>query len=106
MPRYEIVTHISIDVDGATPEEAAAVFRREILMSNGRALRSLAVWPAHAGPTPTPLPAPLQQQLIDFFAAVARQAAVEEEIFRTRVEEIFADDVATRENETGHQIDR
>ena len=91
MPRYEIVTHLAVDLDGAMPEEAAAVFRREFLAGEGFALRSLAVWPSSHGTTPTPLPPPLQQQLVDFFAAVARHAAVEEELFRARVEDIFAE---------------
>jgi hypothetical protein len=106
MPRYEIVTHIALDIDGATPEEAAAVFRREILIGHERALRSLAVWPAHHGSTPGTLPAPLQQQLVDFFAAVARHAAVEEEVFRARVEEIFSDDFALRTTNTTDQVKR
>lgn len=106
MPRYELVTHISINVDCGSPEEAAAFFQREILTGAGRELRSLAVWPSHAGPTPTPLPAPLQQQLVDFFAAVARQAAVEEEIFRGRVAEIFADDDAAGDDGAALQDNR
>lgn len=90
MPRYEVVTHIAIELDGAMPEEAAMVFRREFLATKGLALRGLAVWPCAHDATPSPLPAPLQQQLVDFFAAVARHAAIEEEVFRARVEDIFA----------------
>jgi hypothetical protein len=89
MPRYEVVTHITVDLDGEIPEEAAAVFRRELVARSGIALHSLAVWPSQNGATPTPLPPPFQQQLVDFFAAVARHAAVEEEVFRARVEDIL-----------------
>jgi hypothetical protein len=89
MPRYEVVSHVAVELDGEIPEVAAAVFRREFVGNAGVALRSLAVWPSHAGPAPTPLPAPLQQQLVDFFAAVARHAAVEEDVFRARVEDIL-----------------
>jgi len=89
MPRYEVVSHVAVELDGEIPEEAAAVFRREFVAGPGIALRSLAVWPSHAGAKAAPLPPPLQQQLVDFFAAVARHAAVEEEVFRARVEEIL-----------------
>jgi hypothetical protein len=107
MPRYEVVTHIAVDLDGDLPEEAAAVFRREFVAAPGIALRSLAVWPSHAGATPSPLPPHLQQQLVDFFAAVACHAAVEEEVFRARVEEILGSgaDAAltgTRDEQVGH----
>lgn len=95
MPRYEVVSHVAIELDGGTPEEAAAVFRREFAGNAGIALRRLAVWPCHAGTVPTPLPAPLQQQLVDFFAAVARHAAVEEEVFRARVEDILRPELDT-----------
>jgi len=91
MPRYEIVTHLAVELDGAMPEEAASVFRREYLAVDGLALRSLAVWPSSHGSTPSPLPPSLRQQLVDFFAAVARHAAVEEEVFRARVEDIFTE---------------
>lgn len=104
MPRYEVVTHLAVDLDGEIPEEAAAVFRREFIGDGGIALRSLAVWPSHAGAVPTPLPPLLQQQLVDFFAAVARHAAVEEEVFRAAVE-----DILTRESESerpGNQSER
>jgi hypothetical protein len=90
MPRYEVVTHIAVELDGAMPEEAAAVYRRALLAVDGLALRGLAVWPSTRDSTPTPLPPPLQQQLIEFFAAVARHAAAEEAVFRARVEDIFA----------------
>jgi hypothetical protein len=89
VPRYEVVTHIAVELDGEMPEEAAAVFQRELAARSGFALRGLAVWPSQNGATPSPLPPPLQQQLVDFFAAVARHAAIEEEVFRTRVEEIL-----------------
>ncbi|MEA2511856.1 MAG: hypothetical protein QOJ59_1343 [Thermomicrobiales bacterium] len=94
MPRYEIVTHVAIELDGATPEEAASVFKREFLRDQGISLHSLAVWPTSPSSRPSPLPPPLLQQLLDFFAAVARHAAVEEEVFRARVEDIFMEAVA------------
>jgi hypothetical protein len=90
MPRYEVVAHIAVELDGAMPEEAAAVYRLRFLAGEGLALRGLAVWPCAHDSLPSPLPPPLQQQLEDFFAAVARHAAVEEATFRARVEDIFA----------------
>lgn len=92
MPRYEVVTHVAVELDGEMPEEAATVFRREFVGDAGFTLRHLAVWPSHQGAQPSPLPAPLQQQLVDFFAAVARHAAVEEEVFRARVADILGQD--------------
>jgi hypothetical protein len=90
MPRYEVVAHITVDLDGAMPEEAAAVYRHRFLSGEGLALRGLAVWPCAHDSSPSPLPPSLHQQLEDFFAAVARHAAVEEAVFRARVEDIFA----------------
>lgn len=90
MPRYEVLTHIAVELDGTTPEEAAAVFKRAFLGGAGLALRGLAVWPSAGSSTPVPLPPPLQQQLADLFVAVARHAAVEEDAFRARVADIFA----------------
>ena len=90
MPRYEIVAHFAVELDAAIPEEAAAVFKRELLAGTGMTLRGLAVWPSPHGAAPSPLPPPLRQQLVNFFAAVARHAAVEEDVFRARVEDIFA----------------
>ncbi|HEY7036692.1 MAG TPA: hypothetical protein VH482_35520 [Thermomicrobiales bacterium] len=91
MPRYEVVAHIAVELDGAMPEEAAAVYRRRFLAGEGLALRSLAVWPCAHDRSPSPLPPSLRQQLEDFFAAAARHAELEEATFRARVEEIFAE---------------
>ena len=106
MPRYEVVSHVAVELDGEIPEVAAAAFRRKFVGDRGIALRSLAVWPSHAGAAPTPLPAPLQQQLVDFFAAVARHAAVEEDVFRARVEDILGprSDLA-RSDARGEEMD-
>jgi hypothetical protein len=91
MPRYEVVTHIVVELDGDMPEEAATAFKRAFLAGPGLALRGLAVWPCANPSSPSPLPPPLQRQLADFFAAVERHAAAEEEVFRARVDAIFAD---------------
>jgi hypothetical protein len=102
MPRYEVVTHIAVELDGATPEEAAAVYRRAFLTGEGLTLRGLAVWPSTRDSTSAPLPPPLQRQLHEFFAAVARHAVVEEEAFRARVEDIFADASGAHEGTPRH----
>jgi hypothetical protein len=92
MPRYEIVAHVSLELEGATPEAAAATFRDDLLARAGGdvVLRGLAVWRPATETAAAPLPIPLQRQLADFFAGVARSAAVAETAFRARVERIFA----------------
>lgn len=91
MPRYEVVAHLAVELDGTTPEEAAAAYRRRFLAGDGLTLRALAVWPCAHDASPSPLPPALRQQLADFYAAVARHAAIEEAAFRARVEDIFAE---------------
>lgn len=92
MPRYDLVVHVSVDLDGATPEQAAAVFTRGLLAGvDPRAvMHGLALWRPHDGATATPLPAPLPDQLADFFAGVQWNAAVAEAAFRLEVEQIMA----------------
>ena len=92
MPRYEIVAHVVVDLEGSTPEAAAAAFKRDVLARSGDevALRGLAVWRPTTDPASTPLPTSAQRHLADFFAGVARSAATAEEAFRVRVEEILA----------------
>jgi len=90
MPRYEVVAHLAIELDGSMPEEAAAAYRQTFLAGRSLALRGLAVWPRAHDAYPSPLPPALHRQLADFFAAVARHAAIEEEVFRARVEDILA----------------
>ena len=94
MSRFEIVAHLQLDLDGATPEEAAARFKGQLVADAGGAvvLRNLAVWRPDGESGPTPLPSPLPRHLEAFFAGVARSAAIEEETFRRQVEAIFATD--------------
>lgn len=93
MPRYDIVVHASVDLDGPTPEQAAAIFTRCLLDSVDptAAVRGLAVWRAHDGTTATPLPPPLPDQLADFFAGVQWSATVAEDAFRLEVEQIMTE---------------
>ncbi|HET7094649.1 MAG TPA: hypothetical protein VFI22_14250 [Thermomicrobiales bacterium] len=91
MPQYEIVAHIVRDVDAATVEDAAALAGhdlREALGTTGM-IRHLAVW-RHDPAAASPLPAAARQQLIDFFAELARCADAAESEFRDRVAAIFA----------------
>lgn len=92
MPRYDVVVHASVDLDGATPEQAATDFTRCLLtgVDPQTVVRGLAVWRPHDGRTATPLPAPLPEQLADFFAGVRWSAAVAEAAFRLEVEQIMA----------------
>jgi hypothetical protein len=92
MPRFEIVVHVTVDLDGTTPEAAAATVKRQLrAQTDGAAtLHGLAVWRESAGGGPAPLPLPVRQHLASFFAGVAGCAATEEAAFRARVGEIFA----------------
>ena len=91
MPRYEIVAHFTCELEGATAEEAAALFHRQVLTEAGIAdeVLQLAVWRQEPA-TASPLPNTLRQQLIDFFAALEHSAEEAEEAFRERVEAILA----------------
>lgn len=92
MPRYEIVAHVVVDLEGSTPEAAAAIFKRDVLnrSGDGVALRGLAVWRSTADPASAPVSSSVQRHLAGFFAGVARCAATAESAFRVRVEEILA----------------
>ena len=91
MPRYEIVAHVTRELEGASAEEAAAEFRRELLTDTGHddAILHLAVWREDPAPAVSPLPSSLRNSLIDFFATLERCAGEAEEAFRGRVEEIL-----------------
>ena len=92
MPRYEIVAHVARNLECATPEEAAAVVRGQLLAAAGGPceLRHLAVWQEGASPAASPLPPALRRKLIDFFAALDRCAADAEATFRGQVAAILA----------------
>ena len=91
MPHYEIVAHVTRELDCASAEEAAAEFRRQLLADAGPAdaLLHLAVWREDPAPAASPLPAALRSSLVDFFAALERCAGEAEEAFRGRVEAIL-----------------
>ena len=91
MPRYEIVAHVRRELEGASAEEAAVEFRRQLLADAGSAdaLLHLAVWREDPAPAASPLPAPLRQALEDFFTGLERSASDAEETFRGRVEAIL-----------------
>lgn len=101
MPRYEIVAHVTRELDCETAEEAAAVVRRQLLAEANLAdgLAHLAVWrqastPAasHADPGP-------RQHLDAFFAALERCAEEAEADFRGRVAALFAGQENARRHE-------
>lgn len=91
MPRYEIVAHITRELDCASAEEAAAEFRRQMLKDAGLAdaLLHLAVWREDPAPAASPVPPSVRRSLEDFFAALERCAGEAEEAFRGRVEAIL-----------------
>ncbi len=96
MPTYEMVVHLSAELEGTTPESAATDFARRLrgAVDPAASVLGLAVWRPWDGATRTPLPAPLPQQLREFFAGVEGSAALAEAAFRVRVGEIMADGVA------------
>ena len=91
MPRYEIVAHVTRELDCASAEEAATEFRRQLLADAGLAdaLLHLAVWREDPVPAASPLPSSLRRNLVGFFAALERCAGEAEEAFRGRVEAIL-----------------
>jgi|SRR5579884_3266224 len=100
MPRYELVVHLMCDLDGETPDEAAAIFKQHLLAATDAEtspeLYQLALWRQADGAHLSPLPESLHQQLVDFFSGVARSAAIAEEAFRLRVAEILTEADAPR----------
>ena len=91
MPRYEIVAHVTRELECASAEEAATEFRRQLLADAGLAdaLLHLGVWRADPAPAASPLPTSLRRSLVDFFTALERCASEAEEAFRGRVEAIL-----------------
>jgi hypothetical protein len=91
MPRYEIVAHVTRDLDCESAEEAAAEFRRQLLADAGiaDALLHLAVWREDPAPAASPLPSSLRDSLVGFFDGLERCAGEAEEAFRGRVEAIL-----------------
>lgn len=91
MAHYEIVAHVTRDLDCETAEEAAALVRRRLLSESepGVNLLHLAVWRQDPAPNVSPLPRRLRQKLLDFFGDLERCAQEAEEAFRGRVEAIL-----------------
>ena len=105
MPRYEIVAHLTRELDCASAEEAATEFRRQLVADAGLAdaLLHLAVWREDPAPAASPLPSSLRQNLVDFFAALERCATEAEEAFRGRVEAILMVPAPGARDEDGRQ---
>jgi hypothetical protein len=105
MPRYEIVAHVTRELDCASAEEAATEFRSQLLADAGLAdaLLHLGVWRADPAPAASPLPTPLRRSLVDFFAALERCASEAEEAFRGRVEAILMVPATASGDEDGAQ---
>lgn len=91
MPRYEIVAHVTRELECASAEEAATEFRRQLLADAGHtdALLHLGVWRADPDPAMSPLPSSLRHHLKEFFTALERCAGEAEDAFRGRVEAIL-----------------
>ena len=98
MPRYEIVAHVTRELECETATEAATIVRRQLQAEAATAdhLLHLAVWREDAGPAVSPLPLTLRQRLVEFFAALERCAEEAEDAFRGRVEAILMGSTAHR----------
>jgi hypothetical protein len=79
MPRYEIVAHVTRELDWQLLADARLA----------DALVHLAVWRQDADEASSALPSSLRRGLLDFFASVERSAAEAEALFRGRVEAIL-----------------
>jgi hypothetical protein len=106
MPRYEIVAHVTRELEGASAEEAATEFRRQLLADAGPhdAVLHLAVWREDPAPAVSPLPSSLRTSLMEFFAALGRCASEAEETFRGRVEAILMAPVPAASDEGGAPV--
>src|SRR3712207_2343539 len=69
VPHYEIVAHVIRELDCETAEDAAAIFRRQLLADARHAdtLVHLAVWREDPAPSGSPVSASIRQKLVDFF---------------------------------------
>ena len=91
MPQFEIVAHVIRELDCETAEDAAAIFRRQLLADARRTdtLVHLAVWREEPGPSESPVSASVRQKLVDFFSSLERSAGEAEAAFRGRVAAIL-----------------
>lgn len=91
MPRYEIVAHVTSEMDCLNAEEAAAIIRRQIAEGpvGPNHLLHLAVWREEPGEAPSPVDPAIRNKLVDFFLTLERSAADAEETFRGQVEAIL-----------------
>lgn len=91
MPRYEIVAHVTSEIDCPSAEEAAAIVRRQIMdgPAGPNQLHHLAVWRDDTAAASSPLDPVIRAKLVDFFTALEQCAADAEETFRGQVEAIL-----------------
>lgn len=99
MARYEVVAHITCDLDCASAEEAAGIVRRQLFPEHLAAeqLLHLAVWREEPAPAESPLTPAVRQHLLDFFTTLEQCAGEAEEAFRDRVEAILMASAAKRD---------
>jgi hypothetical protein len=88
MARYEVVAHMTCELECASAEEAAAIVRRRLFPEQKAAERllHLAVWREDPPPADSPLNPEARRQLLDFFTTLEQCAGEAEEAFRDRVE--------------------
>jgi hypothetical protein len=108
MPRYEIVAHVTSEMDCQNAEEAAAIIRRQI--ADGPAgpnqLLHLAVWREEPGEISSPVDPVIRDKLVDFFLTLEHRAGEVEEIFRGQVEAILLGNYVPADDSTSGSVSR
>ena len=99
MARFEVVLHLTCELDCVSAEEAAAIVRRQMFPEHLAAERllHLAVWREDQAPDASPLTPVVRQKMLDFFTALEQCAGEAEETFRDRVEAILMASPAPRD---------
>ena len=103
MPRYEIVAHLVCELDCPDAEEAAASVGHDLAGAPGATvvIQHLAAWRQDPPPAVSPLPLATRQQLLAFFAALARASDAAETAFRGRVAALLTPPMGAEEPTDG-----
>ena len=91
MPRYEIVVHVTREMDCTSADEAATIIRRQVMEgpAGPNQLLHLAVWQEATAAVPSPVDPVIRGKLVEFFRTLEQCAAEAEEAFRGQVEAIL-----------------
>ena len=99
MARYEVVVHLTCEVECTSAEEAAAIVRRQMfpVPLAAERLLHLADWSGDQALPASPLTPVVRQHLLAFFTTLTQCAGEAEEAFRDRVEAILLASPVPRE---------